>query len=214
MKTFLFASTLATAFALVVSTEAAAQDFGGVRVEARVGYQSVNLEADFEDATDGDDGSESEGDLTYGAEVGFDIHASPSFVVGAYAGYALSNVERCAEVFGDDEGCLEAGRTITVGVRAGVPLGTSTLVYGKVGYSNTELNLQYEGASDLLDFELSESGGGWHAGGGLEFALGENLYAKAEYVFTNSSGTFDEADESVSISADRHEVVLGLGFRF
>ena len=201
--------------ALTFSTQAAAQDFGGVRVEGRVGYQSVNLEADFEDEDEDLSGDESEGGLTYGAEIGFDLQATPGFLVGAYAGYALSNVERCGEVFGDDEGCLEAGRTITLGVRAGVPVGAAALVYAKAGYSDTKVKVRYEGLGGLIDdFELSESGGGLHAGAGLELALGTNLYVKGEYVFTKSSGNFEDFGTAAELDADRHEFTAGLGFRF
>jgi outer membrane immunogenic protein len=210
MKKLLLAGVAGLAF----STQAAAQDFGGLRVEGRVGYQSVNLEADFDDE-DELGGDESEGGLAYGAEVGFDVQAGPGFVVGAYAGYALSDVERCAEIFGDDEGCLEAGRTITAGVRAGVPLGTSALLYGKLGYSNTRIRVRYDDFDDIIDdFSLSEEGDGWHAGGGIELGFGRNFYGKAEYVFTNSSGNFNEAGASGNLDADRHEFVAGLGIRF
>lgn len=200
---------------LAFSTQAAAQDFGGLRVEGRVGYQSVNLEADFEDDDEELGGDASEGGFAYGAEIGFDIQASPAFLVGAYAGLALSEVERCTEVFGEDEGCLEAGRTITAGIRAGLPVGASTLVYGKLGYSNTRVRVRYDDFEDILgDFELSEEGGGWHAGAGFELGFGGNLYGKAEYVFTNSSGSFSEAGAAGSLDADRHEFVAGLGIRF
>lgn len=201
--------------ALPISAEAAAQDFAGFRAEGRVGYQSANLEADFEDEDEAFGGDESEGGLTYGAEIGFDLQPSPGLVVGAYAGYALSNVERCGEVFGGDEGCLEAGRTITAGLRAGVPVGAAALAYGKLGYSDTRVTVRYEGLGDFFDdFELSESGGGWHAGAGLELGLGTSLYAKGEYVYTNSSGSFDEGGASASLDADRHEFIAGVGFRF
>lgn len=211
MKKLLLAGIAGLAFA----TPAAAQDFTGLRVEGRVGYQSVNLEADFDDDDGALSGDGSESGLTYGAEVGFDIQAGKSFVIGAYAGYALSDVERCTEVFGEDEGCLEAGRTITAGVRAGIPMGTSALLYGKLGYSNSRLRVRYDDFEDIIDdFELSESGGGWHAGGGIELGFGKNFYGKAEYVFTNSSGNFNEAGASGDLDADRHEFVAGLGIRF
>lgn len=211
MKKLLLAGIAGLAF----STQAAAQDFTGLRIEGRAGYQSVDLEADFEDDDEDLGGDASEGGFAYGAELGFDLQAGPGFVVGAYAGLALSEVERCTEVFGDDEGCLEAGRTLTAGVRAGVPVGASALVYGKLGYSNTRVKVRYDDFEDILDdFELSEEGGGWHAGAGVELGFGRNFYGKAEYVFTNSSGNFNEAGAAGTLDADRHEFVAGLGFRF
>ena len=211
MKTLIFAGAVALGF----SSQAAAQDFGGVRVEARGGYQTVNLEANFEDDDEDFGGGESEGGATYGAEIGVDIHASPAFVVGGYAGYSISEVERCTEVFGEDEGCLEAGRTITLGVRAGVPVGPASLLYGKVGYSNTRLRVRYEDFEDIIDdFEFSDSGGGWHAGAGVELGFGGSLYGKAEYVFTKSEGNFSEAGGTASLDANRHEFLAGLGIRF
>ena len=99
-------------------------------------------------------------------------------------------------------------------MRAGTPLGGNALLYGKAGYSNTRLKARYDSLGGLLDFDRSRAGGGWHAGGGGEFGLGGKLYGKAEYVFTNSSGTFEESGTTASLSADRHELVLGLGIRF
>ena len=79
------------------------------------------------------------------------------------------------------------------------------LVYGKAGYSNARVGLDYEDgtSSDALDFDEGENLDGIRVGAGLEFALGPNSYAKTEYRYSNYEQGFD-----------RHQVVAGFGFRF
>ena len=77
---------LLAALAATVATPAMAQNFDGPRVEGRVGWSSVNIEAEL----DGEEDNDQEEAVTFGGEVGFDAMMS-NFVIGGYAG-----VERAA----------------------------------------------------------------------------------------------------------------------
>ena len=122
----------------------------------------------------------------------------------------------CAEVFGEDEGCIKAGRNITVGVRGGLPVGASALIYAKGGYSNGRVKVSYDDFENILeDFSVGENRGGLHIGAGGELAFGTNTYAKPEYVYTDyKSNDFDDGDVAAGADVSRHQVLGGIGFRF
>ncbi|MDQ8755255.1 outer membrane beta-barrel protein [Sphingosinicella sp. LHD-64] len=218
---------LAALLAATAAVPAFAQDgnFSGVRGEVRVGWDSAGVDATFPDPDDADETLSVDNDddaIAYGAEIGYDLQLGDNFVIGAYGGLDFSQAELCGEVLGDDLGCVETGRNLTAGLRAGFVLGESVLVYAKGGYSNGRLRFDYDGDvedddNDLVAFNRNR--GGYHLGGGFEVALNPNLYVKAEYVYTDY-GSFDYAfgDEddplTARIGANRHQALAGIGFRF
>lgn len=193
MRKYLLAALLAGSFA----APAMAQDnapFSGFRVEGIVGYDTTDVE---------DEGSSG---VLYGAQVGYDFQ-SRGAVFGIEAEASDSTVDECVsnvDIVGDTL-CAQAGRDLYVGGRVGAALGDNVLVYGKAGYSNARINLDYEDgtAATAADFEVGENLDGVRAGVGVEFALGPNSYAKTEYRYSNYEQGFD-----------RHQVVAGFGFRF
>ena len=209
---------VAALVAPVLATPAVAQDFSGARVEGRIGYDRVGLGASVTDGVDELSADDSRDGLAYGAEVGFDVQAGPSFIVGAYVGGDLTTTKYCTEWYGEDEACLKAGRNFTVGARIGVPVSAGALLYAKGGYSNGQLKLTYEDFEDILeDFEVSEERGGWHVGAGAEIALptADGTYVKLEYVYTNYNSLEVEAEDvSATLDGDRHQALAGFGFRF
>ena len=212
MKKIVLGLLVSTAFA----TPALAADFSGPRIEGRVGWDRINLSADYDDGIDDVEGEGHEDGVAFGVEAGFDLAAGPAFVVGGYAGIDFASTKFCAEVYGEDEGCIKAGRNITVGIRAGVPVGEAALLYAKGGYSNGRIKLSYEDFEDILDdFSVGENRGGWHLGAGGELAFGTNTYAKLEYVYTDYNGAdLDDGDVIAGADVSRHQVIGGVGFRF
>ncbi len=188
---------LAVLLAGTVATPAIAQDsepFSGARVEGIVGYDTTDVE---------DEGADG---VIYGAQVGYDIQ-SRGAVFGIEAEASDSTVDECVsdvDVTGDTL-CAQAGRDLYVGGRVGAAVGRNVLLYGKAGYSNARVSLDYEDgtAGTAADFEVGENLDGVRVGGGVEFALGPNSYAKTEYRYSNYEQGFD-----------RHQVVAGFGFRF
>ena len=180
-----------------MATPALAQDngnFSGLRVEGLVGYERTDVE---DEGTDG---------IAYGAGVGYDIQRGGT-VFGVEAEAADSTVDQCVTGVDitTDELCAQLGRDLYVGARAGAAINPNVLIYAKAGYTNNRVALDYEDgtAGTTLDFERGENLDGVRVGGGLEFALGPNSFAKTEYRYSNYEQGFN-----------KHQVVAGFGFRF
>lgn len=180
-----------------LATPALAQDaapFSGPRVEGIVGYDRTEIE------NEGADG------VGYGAAIGYDVQRGRA-VFGAEGEIGESSVDECVRdvAIAGDNLCASAGRDLYVGGRVGGVVGRNLLLYGKAGYANSRLRLDYEDgtAGTALDFRQRENLDGVRVGGGLEMALGTNAYAKTEYRYSNYEQGFD-----------RHQVVAGFGFRF
>jgi outer membrane immunogenic protein len=195
----------AAAGMMMIASPAYAQ-FSGPRVEGRLAYESV-------DAAIGNGDPLATGDeeaISYGGEVGYDLSLGPA-VVGAYAGLEGSNLRTCSEVFGADEGCINQGRNLYVGLRAGVSVAPRVLLYAKAGYSNGSVDVSYDG-DGLSDFDVSESFDGYHVGVGGELAIVGGLYGRIEYVHTDH-GEF-QFDPETTGELTRGQAMVGLGLRF
>ena len=196
MRKYLLAALLGSA-ATAAATPAAAQQtapFTGVRAEGIVGYDTTDVEGENSDG------------IVYGAQVGYDVQAG-GVVLGVEGEASDSTVDECVsdvDLVGD-ELCAQAGRDLYVGGRIGAAVTPNILIYGKAGYTNARVSLDYEDGTTAtaLDFENGENLDGVRVGGGVEFALGPNTYAKTEYRYSNYEQGFD-----------RHHVVAGLGFSF
>jgi len=194
----------ATSFLIAVPAQA---QFSGPRAEARLAYDSVEATVESGDPFATEDG---ESAISYGGEVGYDLQLGP-VVVGGYVGLEGSNLRTCDEVFGEDEGCIGQGRNLYVGARAGLPVASRVLLYGKAGYSNGSLDVSYEG-SGFDDFDVNDDFGGYHLGIGGEFAVTDNFYGRLEYVHTDY-GEFDFDGEDLG-KFTRGQVMVGAGLRF
>ncbi len=174
MKTVIFAAAAAASLALAAPAFAQADNFSGFRAEALAGYDAVKTNSNGLGTPDG---------LLYGLGLGYDLRAGGA-VVGLEGEIADSTASR---------GAIDAARDIYVGARVGLPLGPQMLAYAKAGYANGRVNTP----------AFRQNGDGFRLGGGLEYALGGNLFVKAEYRYTNY-----EQD------VERHQLVGGLGVRF
>jgi len=230
---FLIAAAL-----VATAAPAYAQDVSGFRIEGRAAWEQTGAKAtipnpDF-DEEDDESGPEfltatdDDSAIAYGVELGYDLQVGPGLVIGAYAGAELSDSRVCNQLIEDDLACSDLKRTFTAGARVGVPLGASSLIYAKGGYSNGKFDVAYD--PDITDnddeepgdtYGFSKSRGGYHVGAGVEVGLSQGLYGKLEYVYTDygkGSYLLDDgvagADPSVSIASDRHQVSIGMGLRF
>lgn len=226
---------IAAAVVGLAAVPAHAQDLSGFRIEARLGWEQASTTAtlpnpDEDEDEDGDEllvASDKGSDPSLGVELGYDVQVGSSLVLGGYAGAELSNTGMCGELIEDDLACTELERTFTLGLRAGVPIGGTALVYAKGGYSNGKFATSYD--ADVTDNddedavaieEFSGSQGGFHVGGGVELGLTASLYAKLEYVYTDygsRSHRLEDIDDDapgLKLSSDRHQVVAGIGLRF
>jgi len=211
----------AAAFGLGIAAPAMAQDAGapftGPRAGVILGYDGIRpgstQDSDIRDDNRGADG------LLYGGDLGYDV-ALGGVVVGVEGEIngstgRVDNDPREASNFGF--GRVKAGRDLYIGGRLGVLATPTTLVYGKVGYTNARLDLTRNdtvtetGRSFTLD--------GYRVGAGVEKELSPRTYAKVEYRYSNYGDARLEYPnggntDNFSVDTDRHQVVAGVGFRF
>lgn len=177
------------------ATPALAQEdgrFTGVRVEGLVGYDTTDVEGENSDG------------VAYGIGLGYDMRSGGA-LFGIEGEVSESTVDECVtdvDVAGDRL-CASAGRDLYAGGRVGGLVGRNLLVYGKAGYTNARVNLDYTTGVVGTEVRSSENLDGVRVGGGLELGLGPNAFAKTEYRYSNYEQGFD-----------RHQVVAGFGFRF
>ena len=214
--------TILPVVAAFAAAPAFAQDAGfSARAELRAGYDELRAEVEIDDSASTDTTGES--GLGYGAEVGVDFRVASSVLVGAYAGLDLSEIDDCRDVFGGDEACIDAGRNITVGVRAGLPLGEGNLIYVKAGYSHAKIKASYAEDAEDLDSQLfseTDTVSGYHLGAGFELGLNQlglsdGFYVKGEYVHTRYRDAFkSDLADGESFNPTRHQLLVGVGVRF
>ena len=226
----LFLTLLASGAAIAVAAPAQAAGLQGGRVEGRVGWDSSRLDGEFSIANPvlSATGHNSESGFGFGVEAGYDALVSTSFVLGAYAGANFSSADFCTTAFNADTACLEVGRDLNVGVRAGFAVTPTALIYIKGGYSHGKLKANFDDADGFVtvnpplvppvpigDFDDSKHAGGVHFGIGGEMNFSDNFYGKLEYVRTNyGNANFDGTNIHLGLDARRDQVFLGFGVRF
>ena len=214
----------AAASVAAIAAPAAAQDatdgtFTGPRAEALVGYDVSKAGSDIDDDFNEDNDQSIDG-VTYGVGIGYDFNAG-GVVLGLEGEYTDSSADVEFDD-GDPEtfglGNVNAGRDLYVGVRAGVLASPDLLLYAKGGYSNARYNLN--GSFDGDEYRAKIDTDGFRLGAGAEYALNENTFAKVEYRYSNYSSAEldfegDQPDVDLGeIDTDRHQVMLGFGYRF
>lgn len=180
MKKFALAVAIA---ATGVSAPAMAQDtdLGGPFIGVVGGYDLVSLEIDSLNDTTRDDG------LLYGVTAGYDIDTGTG-IIGIEA-------EASGTTLSDD--IADAGLDLYGGVRAGLQIDEVGMVYGKVGYSTVDIDLE-----DNLD--------GIRLGAGYERRFG-GFFGRLEYRYT----TYDVSDTiDDDLNGNRNQIVLVLGGKF
>ncbi|HYZ48762.1 MAG TPA: porin family protein [Sphingomonas sp.] len=187
---------LATLAASALATPALAQDaaaFTGFKVEGLVGYDKLKGKGESRDG------------VAYGVGVGYD-HQFGRVVAGLEGEWMDSNTDGCRSNFltATDTICARAKRDLYVGGRIGTPVTPSTLLYAKAGYTNARVETSYtDTAAPANNVTGRDNLNGVRVGAGVEQKFGPNLYAKAEYRYSNY-------EQGVS----RHQVLGGIGFRF
>ena len=212
---------LAAGTMAALATPAMAQDnsaFTGPRVEGLIGYDSSRPGSTV-DIDNADDIDQSIDDIAYGVGVGYDF-ALGGVVLGvegewleseASSDYSTGNFTN----FGVSD--LDAGRDLYAGVRAGVLVTPSTLAYVKGGYTNARYHVT--AANDTESLLTRANLDGWRVGAGVEHAINQNVYVKGEYRYSNyERGQFQAptgaATDRFDVDIDRHQVLLGVGYRF
>lgn len=195
-KTILLATAAAAATALGVNP-ASAQDhsFAGPRVELLGGYDTIDT-----DAPEGVDSNLDGGHIR--AQAGYDLALGETWRIGAEAGLGWQLGSGNDYTDGTSIANIKSGRDIDLSLRIGAKVGGATLLYAKAGWANTEFRSRLTTGGVTTD-EFSDDEDGVRFGAGVEHMLGANLYAKAEYRYT---------DYGHDLS--RHQALLGVGYRF
>ncbi|HEX4695748.1 porin family protein [Sphingomonas sp.] len=221
MRTLLFATAVLASFGVAVP--AFAQDappsdatFTGPRAGVILGYD--RLQPGQVPNSDINDSNSADG-LTYGGDVGYDI-GSGRWVFGVEGEVTgstskVTNNPSAAGALG--YGRVKAGRDLYGGIRAGYRVAPSTLLYAKGGYTNQRLDLVASNGTTETGRHFNLDG--WRAGVGLEQAIGNHAYAKIEYRYSNYGNARLEYPNGAntnnfSVDTDRHQAVVGVGFRF
>ena len=186
MKKILFVA--ASVAAVAVATPAAAQP----RVEIHGGWDNTSNDGIGEDG------------ILYGVGVGYDIRVGRKAFVGVDLSADFSTADACERsvIVANDRTCVDTGRDLAAGVRAGVNVSENTAVYALAGYTNARFRVAYTTPAGVTT-TAADNLDGFRIGAGVQQRLGGNLYAKAEYRYSNYEG-----------GTDRHNVLLGVGLTF
>lgn len=215
----MFKYLIAPVAALAFAAPAMAQDFPGARIEANVGFDSTRGKISYEDSSDPTNDfsvDESTSGVTYGGTVGYDFELGESWYLGIEGSVDFADNKRCEEVFGSDAACFSLKRNLAAGARIGTAVSKSTLFYVGGAYVNGKARISYTDQVDPTNnIAASDSRNGWRASVGLEQRIGGNVFAKAEYRYTDYADyEVSDGAESASLGFDRHQAVVGLGVRF
>lgn len=168
----------------------------GPRVEVLVGFDAIQGNTD--DATGVNDDLSNENAFG-GVRVGFDMPLG-----GASIGVDLEATESLVDFDGTDGAStaeLRAGRDLYAGGRISLLASDAGNLYVTAGYTNLRLSASVTtGTTTVSDSTSLE---GVRGGIGFQFNIGTNMFANAEYRYSNY-----EAD------VIRHQAALGVGFRF
>ncbi len=195
MRATIFLLATAAAFA---ATPAVAQDeaksFTGPRIEATFGYDSTQADGlpTSQDSVQG---------VRVGGAIGYDLPIGSTFTIGAEAGIGWQVSGSANALVGATNLHLTTGRDLDASLRLGARVAPSTLLYVKAGYANSQFRLRSTTGGTVTSVSTNEDG--YRLGAGVEQMLGDHLYAKAEYRFS------DYGDD-----VSRHQVLLGAGYRF
>jgi outer membrane immunogenic protein len=212
---------LATATAAIglSAAPAFAQDgpFTGPRAGVLLGYDGIRPGSTEDSDISGDD--QSANGLMYGGDIGYDI-ALNGVVVGIEGEVSGSTGKVENDPVDPNDfgyGRVKAGRDLYIGGRLGVLASPTTLVYGKVGYTNARLDLTRNDNVTETGREFTLDG--FRVGAGVEKQLTEKTYAKVEYRYSNYGDARlqyvnGQNTDNFSVDTDRHQVVAGVGFRF
>ena len=221
MKKTVFVAALTCA---AIATPVAAQEekeFQGPRAEVLVGYDR------FDAGLDGFEDTGNTEDVFYGAAIGYDfqdlnlVFGFEGEIASSGNGESVDVVETIDGMVYDGTISLEDGVSLYGGARVGTVFNDG-LIYFKAGFAHTNLDLDLDGtvdgtpASDSADISFS----GLRLGGGYEYSFG-GAYAKLEYRYTNYSdgdvkydGESEDLDVFEDADLERHQVLVGLGYRF
>ena len=113
-----------------------------------------------------------------------------------------------AETIGATTFSLEARESYGVSLRGGVTLAENLLLYGRLGFQGTDVELAVSG----IDIDDEKDFNGLRVGGGIEALIGKNFSLRAEYLYTSNNDP--RVEPGVEPYESEHRVRFGGSFRF
>lgn len=108
---------------------------------------------------------------------------------------------------------LDGNETYGISARAGYLVTNDALVYGRVGWQRTN----YEVNSALAGTSVSKSDtlNGVRVGGGVEYAVTDNILARLEYNYTDYEALkYTAGGTAYSLQPDDSQIRVGVAYRF
>lgn len=209
--------------AAMISEKADAAEWTGCYAGGGVGYGASSTEADIGIASVAGvtiDGLSSQGATLTGL-VGCDMRVE-RFVFGAFADYTWHDDSEFTisaslpPIFSGNVVEMSIDNEWSIGGRAGYLVTPDVLAYGLVAYSKMEMSdLDLLSSLGGPSFDFGEFDG-WAFGGGVDVALGGNLFLKAEYRWTDyDSETVDliPGFADLKLDPDVHSARVALTYK-
>lgn len=188
--------------------------FTGPRAEIFGSWDRVGTRERFDDGTTRTTARSHKTAWTGGGLLGYDMPIGDKLTAGVFGSYAISTAKTCGDD-GTTIACLKSGRQLEGGARVGYKVGSKALVYAKGAYVNGQIRGTV--ADDAGDYFTDHANrDGWRAGAGVEYAVTNHAYVKAEYDYTrfNSLNAGDLGLTDTSLRYDRNQVLAGFGVHF
>jgi len=201
-KSLIFVAALVGSFATAQVASAQTSPFNGFYVGGQVGYSYIDVEVSVDDLGSADDNLDGFGG---GAFVGFGWVSNQ-----VYGGFEAEVGYDGADWSESSDGTtvdLEAQLTYGLSGRVGGVIADKYLIYGRVGWVQTNFELSASGlGSDDEYFD------GFRFGGGVEAILWDNFSVRAEYTYTIYEDALDIS--GVDLDVDQHLVRIGVAYYF
>lgn len=201
--------------------------WSGLFVSGSVGYGWANTDLDVSSTPVGGgvtqfySGSGDNDGVQGVLGVGYDMSMGTDLIFGVFGDYAFGDLE---DSFVDTGGVALRSTyddTWAIGVRAGYVVNNDTMLYGTIGYTQTDFTITNSGGS------LQENLNGFFIGAGVERRLCDWLFLKAEYRYANYEDSSDfetvtpsgtcaggSCDIRTDIEHEMHTIRLGLAYKF
>jgi len=188
--------------------------FTGPRAEIFGGWDRVGTRTRYDDGTTRVTSRSHKTGWTGGGLLGYDMPIGDRMTAGVFGSYAISTAKTCGDD-GTSIACLKAGRELEGGARVGYKMGGKALLYAKGAYVNGQIRgVAADNAGDYIHGHANRDG--WRAGAGVEYAVTNHAYVKAEYDYTRfkSFNADDLGLTDTSLRYDRNQVLAGFGVHF
>lgn len=138
--------------------------------------------------------------------------------IGIEGEIGYSDLDKSSTI-GSNRYDFDAGASMGISLRAGLLATPDTLVYGRLGWQRTDLDVSGRLASvtGTPTMDENEHLNGWRIGAGVEHALTDNILARLEYNYTDYESYKVAYGQNVaSTNAEPHEntVRVGVAYRF